>query len=258
MLDLPRAVRLALWGSAVLTGDIDPATALRAVQRDDEPHTVSGEAASASTVAELIAALASGGASRLRVALPAPGDPAGLRGPAAFTIAATDAGEAVVIEGDGPALGLVPVVTEFGSALEPGAMVDWVAFPAAPSPPPSDSLADADRSLREALRAATEVLTTLDVSRWREDAAERIAGVRDGGLPRDAVPPGTDPRAGRVLASAVRVRAIAALALEDDGASVTGWEASRRATVLREVDAVARRCLATAVNAQAPEARTSR
>ena len=256
-LDLPRAVRLALWGSAFLARDVDLPSVLRAVQRDDEPHSVSG-AAAATSLADLLPDLAASGASALRVVLPVPGDPFGLAGPPSFTAEATDAGEAVLVEAGRAPIGLVPHVTEFGSTVEPGALVDWHAWQAEPAPPPAESLTDADRSLREAMRTATEALAGLDVSRWREDPADRIAGVRDGGLPRDAVPRGLDQRAARVLTSAARVRAIAALALEDDGASVTGWEAVERARTLREVDAVARRSMVTAVNSRVPQSPTSR
>lgn len=257
MLDLPRAVRLAAWASALLDGETDLDTALRAVQRDDEPHTLSGDAAPFPTLADLLRGLAASGATGIRVALPAPGDPGGLAGPPGFTAEATDAGEAVLVEARAP-LGLVPEVTEFGSVLEPGALTDWHVHLAVLPPPLPDGLGDADRSLREALRTATDMLSGLEVSRWREDAAERIASVRDGGLPQNALPPGTDPRAARVIGSAARVRAITALALEDDGGAVTGWEATRRAAALRDVDRVARRALAAAVNAQVSEPRTRR
>ncbi|MFZ5869981.1 MAG: hypothetical protein ACOYXW_05565 [Actinomycetota bacterium] len=250
MLDLPRAVRLSLWGTAALRGRVPRSACLAAVQRDDEPHTVSGEPTAAGTLADLLDELGGAGASLVRVVLPAPGDPSDLTGPPAFTAAATEAGEAAVVRLGDDALGLVPEVTAFGSALEPGALVDWRVHRARPLRPPTETLADADRALREALRSATEVLAALDVSRWREDAAERILAVRDGGLARDALPPGTDPRAARVLATATRVRAIVELALEDDGAAVTGWEATRRSATLRDVDAVARRSLAAAVTAE--------
>ncbi|MFP5336045.1 MAG: hypothetical protein ACLGIV_12125 [Actinomycetes bacterium] len=250
MLDLPRAARLALWGTTALHGDASAADAARAVQRDDEPHTVTGDVTVATTLVGLLDDCRAAGATSLRTVLPAAGDPQGLTGPPEATVAATDAGEAAVVATARATLALVPDVTVFGSHLEPGAMVDWRVLAVNPLRPPTESLADADRALREALRAATEALAQLDVSRWREDAADRIVAVRDGGLLPDVLPPGTDPRVARVVATAARVRAIVELALEDDGAAVTGWEATRRAAALRDVDAVARRCLAAALDAQ--------
>lgn len=250
VLDLPRAARLALWGTTALRGDASTTDVARAVQRDDEPHTVTGEVTAATTLVDLLEDCRAAGATSLRTVLPAPGDPQGLTGPPGTTVAATDAGEAAVVQAPGGPLALVPEVTVFGSHLEPGAIVEWRVLVANPLRPPAESLADADRALREALREAVEALARLDVSRWREDAADRIVRVRDGGLLPDALPPGTDPRVARVAATAARVRAIVELALEDDGAAVTGWEATRRAGTLRDVDAVARRCLAAALDAQ--------
>jgi hypothetical protein len=271
VLSLPRSARLAAWGAAVLAGRETAPDAVRAVCGTDEAHVVHGlpgldgapgAEGAGPGVAELLEALRSAGAAGLRVALPAPGDPFGLPGPAAFNVEAVDAGEAVLVEGElllphgVGRLGLVPEVTEFGSAWEPGATVAWRAEPVhAPPAPEATTLSDAERSLRTALADATRALADLDVARWREDAADRIAAVRDGALGRSELPPGTDPRALRVAASAARVRAIVALAVEDDGAAVTGFEATARARSLRAVDAVARRALAVAVNAAADAVR---
>jgi hypothetical protein len=245
MLELPRAALLALWGTAVLRGDVPAVAAARAVHGDDEPHAVTGGTA-ATTLDELLEELTASGTTGLRAVLPAPGDPAGLAGPAEFTGEATDAGEAVLAEGGRSALGLVPKVAAFGSALEPGVLVTWHVQEVAPARPASEGVADADRALREALRTATDALAGLDVSRWRDDAADRIAAVRDGGLRHGVLPPGTDARVARVLTTAARVRAIAALALEDDGAALTGWQAAERFRALRDVDRVARSALAVA------------
>jgi len=265
VLDLPRSARLAAWGTAALTGRVRREDAARAVVATDEAHAVQDLPSAVQpeddvpAVVALLAALRGAGAEGLRVALPAPGDPAGLPGPAAFNAEALEAGEAVLVEGElllphgVGRLGLVPQVTEFGSAWEPGASVTWLVAPVlAPPAPDGTSLADAERSLRSALAEAVRALADLDVARWREDAADRITAVRDGALSLAALPPDADPRALRVAASAARVRAIVALAVEDDGAAVTGYEASSRARSLREVDAVARRALAVAVNACAP------
>ncbi|NAZ77752.1 hypothetical protein GTQ99_20390, partial [Kineococcus sp. T13] len=200
---------------------------------------------------------AGAGPAVLLLALPVPGDPRGLPGPAALNVAALEAGECVVVELAGlqQRWALVPEVTEFGSAWEPGALVTWSLRAAAPRrAPESTGLADSERELRLALATATQALASLDVARWREDAADRIAAVRDGALAPDALPPGTSPRAARVLQTAARVLAIVELATEDDGAAITSWEATSRAQALREVAAVARRALTAAVNAHAEPA----
>jgi hypothetical protein len=253
VLDVPRSVRLAAWGTAYLRGEVPVEAAVTAVTRDDEPHEVGGGSAPAGVLdlATLLASLAQR-ASSLRVVLPIPGDVRGLPGPSVFNVAATDVGEGVLTDPAEPAsaVGLVPAITEFGSAWEPGAMVTWHVHDVA-SRRVTDwgSLGEAERALRHALIGATEALASLDVARWREDAADRIASVRDGSLARDVVPPTSDQRAVRVLATAARVRAIVALASEDDGAAFSGWEATQRSRALSGVDGIARRAMAAAVDA---------
>ncbi|WP_432512359.1 hypothetical protein [Kineococcus sp. SYSU DK001] len=270
MLDLPRSARLAAWGTGVLTGRVPVAGAVAAVVRDDEPHGVRweddagpGPARGAQDLAGLLGALAAsgGGGGRLLLVLPVPGDPRGLPGPAAVNVAALEAGECVLFEpgagagagagvDPGPRWALVPHVTEFGSVWEPGAFVRWDGHAAAPRrAPEASSVAESEQELRVALATATRALSTLDVARWREEAADRIVAVRDGALVRDALPPGFAPRALRVVQTAARVLAIVDLATEDDGAAITSLEATSRAAALREVGAVARRALVAAVNA---------
>ncbi|WP_432485045.1 hypothetical protein [Kineococcus esterisolvens] len=270
MLDLPRSARLAAWGTGVLTGAAGLDAAVAAVVRDDEPHAVRWAADApgprtgpprSEDLAGLLAALAAAGCGPLLLALPVPGDPGALPGPAAVNVAALEAGECVLAEvPGGPARwALVPEVTDFGSVWEPGAMVTWSVLGAAPRrAPESSSVADSERELRLALATATRALASLDVARWREDAADRITAVRDGGLARDALPPGTAPRAARVLQTAARVLAIVELAAEDDGAAVTSFEATSRAQALREVAQVARRAVVAAVNAHAEPVRPPR
>jgi hypothetical protein len=200
-------------------------------------------------LADLLDQLA-GRAAAVRAVLPVPGDASGLSGPGAAIQAAVEAEEAAVTVplATGVACILVPQVEWFGSELEPGCQVTWRSFRVdmAASPASLPQLSDAERAMHEALMEAVEALASLDVARWRDDAAERIAMVRDGGLPGGLIPPGTDRRVVRVLSSAVRVRAIVSLAAEDDGAAITGWQADRRAAGLRHVDHVARTALVAA------------
>lgn len=264
MLDLPRSVRLAAWGTAVLTGSADLETAVRAVTGDDEPHRVSyadHDVDTAALGADLAVAL--GGfldaqVPGLRVTLPVPGDVLGLPGPPAFNRVALAAGECVLTDpvrsgwaaeaGLNPSAGMVPQITTFGSEWEPGVMVTWQLYAVEPRRlTVVGSLGDAERELKEALITATEALSRLDVARWRDDAAHRIAAVRDGGLPRGALPPSAPGRCVRVLGAAARVRAIIELAAEDEGAAVSSHEMERRARTLRELDGVCRRAMTAAV-----------
>lgn len=270
VLELPRSVRLAAWGTAVLAGTATVAAAVPAVTGDDEPHLVGpgdGPGHGPGDLTELLAGLKGTGVPGLRVVLPVPGDVLGLPGPPAFNQVALGAGECVLTEpvapgpavradpAGGPAgragsgdLGFVPEITVFGSAWEPGALVTWRSYPVRPRRlTVFGSLSEAERELRQALVTATEALARLDVARWRDDAAGRIAAVRDGGLPKGAIPPSTPGRCARVLATAARVRALVELAAEDDGAAVSSYEAQARATALRSLDGVCRRAMTAAV-----------
>lgn len=257
VLEPARSARLAAWGTAVLRGEVAPVAAIRAVTGDDEPHEVEAFTDAAAVLppgglAELLAALAGLGVVGLRVVLPRPGDVLGLPGPPDFNIAAVDAGECVLTEPlpDGSAWGLIPQITPYGSVWEPGTLVTWQVHGVLPRRVTDvASLAEAERELREALRVATEALAQLDVTRWRDDAADRIAAVRTGALPSGALPPTAPQRSAGVLATALRVGAIVALASEDDGGAVTLHDADARRQALRGLDGVTRRAVTAAVNA---------
>lgn len=245
--DLPRSVLLALWLDARPSDGRALDRALRAVQRDDEPHTVSGWADTEVSLRDAMSAW-----SRHPIVsaalLPAPGDVAGV--PAAVSAAAIDAGECVLVEAEGRSFAVVPVVEQFGSDLEPGYLVSWHVRDV-----PSwrtavlgqiGSLADAERRLRTGLAQATEALAALDVARWRPDAAEAIVGLRST-APADWGPPSSlDPRRANVITTAMRLLTIVRLATEDDGGAVNLWQADQRSTALREIDRVARHALAAA------------
>lgn len=253
--ELPRSVLLASWGTAALTGGASADQARVAVEGDDEPHgvVVRGGAPVASCdggdLAGLLSALRAAGVAGLRVVLPSPGDVLGLPGPAAVNAEALEAGECVLTVG-GPPMALVPEVEGFGSRWEPGTHVTWHVLDCEPSTVTDvGSLGEAERELREALLSATAALDDLDVARWRPDAAVRLQSLRRGVVSEATLPAGTPPRAVRVVDLAWRVRGIVELAAEDDGGSVSGWEATRRAEALRGLDRTGRRALVAAANA---------
>ncbi|WP_163542232.1 hypothetical protein [Occultella kanbiaonis] len=254
-IDVPRSVLAALWVDALR----DPGArtsvsdALAAIIGEDEPHTVDG----GGSLAELL--LRAGGG-QVVAALPSPGQPFALGGPAGEL--AMEVGEALVVSGSqlGPPSGAtgsfvaVPIVTEFGSALEPGAMVTWQVFAGTAGPPAVDSLGEARAGLAEALNVAIEALSRMDVARWREEAAEEISMLASSVVPpalEIRLPPDQDPRRTDLLARAARLTAIVELARTDDGAAVNAWQADQRSAALRHVAAAARRAL-TAASASAP------
>ncbi len=258
LLALPRSVLLALWAQEVGAGSGPLQAAVRAVQGDDEPHVVDAPGDAGLSGAGLAGLLAGWGSGPRDVAavLPAPGDVTGV--PAAVSETSVDAGECVLVHTRSGSFAAVPQVEEFGSVLERGHLVRWRV-----SEVPDwrtrlqgslGSLADSERDLRLALISATEALASLDVARWRPDAADAIAALRSDAPLRWPVPAGLDGRRVRVLLSAARLRAIVSLATADDGGAVNLWQADQRSTALREVDRAARRAMsaATATGAVGP------
>lgn len=263
---LPRSALLTAWGAAVAAGRVAAADAVRAVGGQDEPHTLVGQddwmapvelpVPEPGYLSDLMVLLAAAGERRplqVRCVLPAPGDVLGVPGPPALVGAAAEAGECVVLQGllgpDGPeAVGLVPEVEAFGSADDTGHQVTWRLWRASTAPVPSvvGSLAEADMTLRVALRDATTALERLDVASWRDDVVSGLRSTADTGHVR--LPRTVDARAVRVATSAERVLDIVGAAALDHGGTVSGWESAKRADALGGVARAARAALAAAVS----------
>jgi hypothetical protein len=161
------------------------------------------------------------------LALPVPGSLAPLRGPAAFNSAALEYGEAVVASSAG--IGLVPM--RLGSAVQ------WRVF-AAERPLAPASPYDAERALNEVIITAATVLSRLDVA----------AGPRPAGPAGPMLAPGYSTRQQATAERAARLLAMCDAALDHDGASISVFEADRRAGELRRVRARAGEALGAAVS----------
>ncbi|TNC45914.1 hypothetical protein [Mumia zhuanghuii] len=245
MPSLSRSARWVCWFNAWLAGAAPLETAVDAVRADDAAHHVLGTAAPGAEVLPpeplLLAwgGLRRAGASGASLTLPEPGDPYGLAGPAVFTAAATDSGEAVVVDGLG--LGLIPEVV--------GSGVFWHRYEANPAPHTA-GLAEASRELRTELAVTADELLTLDLARWQPEVREALSGIRDA---TDALlAPGYAPRAEELAATAQRCLAIAELAAGTDSAAVTAWEVEARGNHLRGLARTARHALVAACNAGRP------
>lgn len=246
--DLPRSVRLAAWGGAVLRATTSPDLALDAIVGTDLTHDVDGMPGEPDPLPLLLALgrLRALGATGLVLALPVPGDVAGLPGPPELNAEALEAREAVLVRGTAPmSYAMVPAVEAAGSA---SARVQWRLRPAAPSRVTAvPSLPEADRALKEALAEATEQLVRLDVARWRPEVLETLSRMREA-AEEAVLPPDYPARADRVLGSARRVAAILALARPDPGAAVSAGAIAMRSEVLTRLEAVVRHAVVAAVN----------
>jgi hypothetical protein len=230
---LPRSATLSLWSAAVARGAAGPDDLADAVRGDDPRHLVVDwpDTGGPVSLAELPGLVRRAGAVLALCAAPAPGDPAGLAGPAAFNQAALDAGEAVVFGGapGTPAIGLVPELD--------ARTVLWRAHRVA-SPPTADP-GEASRTLRRTLLSTTETLVDLDVASWQPEIPDLLMNLRDR-EPLD-LPPDTPAALVEGLERAVLCREIVALALEDHGGSTTAAAMAARRGCLTDLDRAARR-----------------
>lgn len=230
---LPRAALFSIWVSAWLRGEVSADDLGRRLDsgHEDAVHVVVDLPHEASAQPLLIAlgALRRSGAGAARLALPAPGDPVGLAGPAAFNIAALEAQQAVVLDGAG--LGLVPALV--------GRAVEWCCLPAAPPAPldPGEAAAGLHRTLLE----VTALLTDLDVATWQPEIPDALMNLRH--RPALMLPASYDERRRERLDRALLCLEIVTLARDAGTGTLTAGEADRRRRALDELDRAARRGL---------------
>jgi hypothetical protein len=239
-----RSARLAAWATAFLDGRVSLDEATLRIIGNDRGHDITGLPGCDGPVGLTLAlgALRRAGVTGLRLVLPVPGDPAGVRGPAALTNDAVAAGEAALTEGGGETYGIVPRIAQ--------CHVVWKVYDAADAPAADLTIGAAERVLTETLLECTDELSALDVAALTPEAAAALERYREEDRRSvGSLPPGHPPRAARVLALADRLTAIADLAAIDDGAAVSSTRADRRRALLAEVATAARQARMAAYNA---------
>ena len=251
----PRSALLACWTSAWLAGDASlPELVARVIQHDDD-HTVTGLWVDDLELEQAAGRLRAEGVRRLRVVLPAPGDPLGLPRPGPFTSAALLAGEGVLaLHDDGSGTGLVPTLTSHGTELDGTVTtVLWTAYPIeVAGPDQGPFLHEAEHDLRLGVVEATQALVDLDVARWNPDIGDALRDLRRDArrsIDDDELPGSWPPRARQVLVQARQLAEIVQLAATEVGGAVDASEAAERAKVLRELARVVRRARVAAYNA---------
>jgi hypothetical protein len=233
--DLPMSAVLALWFSAWAAGASSLDAARDAVVGDDTAHDVVGLPGAEEPLPLILALgrLRAAGAGHAGLALPVPGDPLGLAGPADFNADALEAGEAVLLEG--ASLGLVP--------YRAGAGVVWRCHRVAARRQVPDPQ-EAHSALRHAVLEAADSLAALDVARWRPEVADALMALRRPSAVH--VPDGMRPGSITLASLATRCRAIVELALVDDGGALSASESEQRRAALIPLDHAARRGLVAA------------
>lgn len=249
---VPASATLVAWTNAWLAGHIGLDDAADAVEETHGPQLVAGLPGEEdeTPLRRALAHAHTRRLARLRLALPATGDPLGLIGPPELNASSIDAGEAVLSEGGFDPIGLVPAEDRRGSSY---VGVRWAVHPARYGTPDTPSLPEAEQQLTVAMRDATQTLLALDVPRWHPEAAETLAALRGG--PRDEsptnLPPGYSPRAHRVVALAGRLALVVDIALSDEGGAVAASEMTSRREALRDLDRAIRRARVAAYNSAA-------
>jgi len=228
---LPLSAVLATWLDAARAGQVRPEDLADAVRGDDPRHLVTGlpeqDVLELHELPEVITG-------RISLALPAPGDLVGLGGPAAFNVAATDAGEAVVAG----SFGLVPE--------EDARTVVWRAYPADRVPYVDERETAAE--LRLALADVTRRLVDLDVAAWQPEIPDLLLNLRHRQpLP---LPPGYDSRRVETAERAVLCLDILELARSSDGGAVSAYEMEHRRAALNDLGRATRRALVGACSSR--------
>ena len=253
----PRSALLACWTTAWLAGDASLSDLVERVTAHDDSHLVTDLWVDDLEVEQAVGRLRADGVSRVRLVLPAPGDPLGLPGPGPFTAAALATGEGVLaLRPDGTGTGLVPSLTVHGSELD-GTVTSvlWHAFPVeVPGPDQGPFLHEAEHDLRVGVVEAARALLDLDVARWDPDLGDALQDLRRQarrGIDEDELPGSWPSRARDVLVRTRQLAGVVALASRGTGGAVDAREAEARDRVLRELGRVVRRARVAAYNAGA-------
>jgi hypothetical protein len=221
---LPVSALLATWLDAVRAGHTGPDELSRVVRGDDPRHLVAGlPGRDVLDLVELPAALHG----QVSLALPVPGDPVGLGGPASFNVAAIEAGEAVVAG----SIGLVPHLD--------ARTVVWQAHRVDPVPWVDER--ETASSLKVTLLEVTRRLVDLDVAAWQPEIPDLLLNLRH--RPPLPLPPGIDARRVETLERAVLCLEVVGLARTGEGGAVSAYEVGRRREALEDLDRAARRAL---------------
>lgn len=251
----PRSALLACWMNAWLAGEVSLPDLVSKVTAYDDDHTVVGLWVDDLDLEQAAARLRAEGVDRVRLVLPAPGDPLGLPRPGEFTARALTAGEGVLaVRPDGSGTGLVPEVTGHGSELDGTVTtVQWHAYAVEVSGPDQGPfLHEAEHDLRLGVVEAARALADLDVARWSPDVADALMDLRRDarrGIDTDELPGSWPTRAREVLVRTRQLAALVSLAQQDTGGAVTAPEALARDAVLRDLARVVRRARVAAYNA---------
>lgn len=240
---------MTVWLSAWLAGAAAPDDVLDALEPWAEAHDVvaddestaritglPGPAERSSSITFLLGAvrkLAGPVPGPARVALPVPGDLRGIPSTGAFSRAAVEAGEGVLLVDIG--YGLVPTPVAEG-------LLRWTVYSVLEVVPLESHLplGETEYGLRDQVRQSASILTELGVARHRPGVRQEIENaLRE--RPASLWPDGMPSNTLRVLQHADEVEAIlAAASVDDPGGALTASAARARTDALRPLETAVR------------------
>lgn len=244
---LPASVRVALWGTAALAGQLSV---------EEVPRRALPDIDECSGLVEPLTLWRDLGERAVLVALPRPGDVTGVpRGAPDLLGAATAAEECVLVPGLGGAL--VPQVQQFGPEGDQGWIVRWESFAADPVPThqvEALDLGQVELGLRIQLADQTQALARVGGVPFVDTAAPHAsrarAAVRGSTLTGPwGLPEGIPARAARVIDLAGTVLQVTDAGLGHGAQSLDAGTTTTRADLLRHLQGTAARALADATNA---------
>lgn len=237
MLRLPDAALVACWLNAWLASSQSTDAVISGISgRSGTTEFVGPEPGCRLPPALFLGEIRRRGVRRASCALPVPGDPLGLGGPAVFNADALDANGGVVLHGS--RLGMVPA----GG----GKVTTWHLSAAEP-PTYLPAVAEADRALRIAMTETADALATLDVAAWHPDVADALLNLRQH-VAQDEPAPFASAQAARLAHDGIRAVSIISLARTDDGGAVSASQAAQRTAALQPLDRAARAAVVAATS----------
>lgn len=241
---IPRVVVLATWVNSWLTGkssadDVTSALDVFGPQRICPQGSPGGESVGLAIGLNELGVKTGTEAGRLRVVLPTFGDPSGLPGPDRLNQEAIAAGQAAII--DHVDVALIPHIE--------GDVTTWCTHRATPSARPGMRIRpeEAASAVKTALLDATTELAELDLASGRDDVTDALTEInirmKRISLPRSL--PGTDQH---TIHSAAQILGICEVALAASRPAPTSALDRQRVSVLTDLAATARHCLAAAAS----------
>ena len=238
---VPRSGVVAAWATAYLRERVSLDGAVTGILAGGPTHRIIADGEEWAW-ALVLGRLRRDGVTSLRLYLPAPGDVAGLPGPADLSRRALSAGE-VVVTCDGRPSALLPTPSDDGHLI-------WEWRPVDTSRPWDTTVGQATRDFVQAITDGADELERLDLAAGRDEVAASLAAV-DAALSGLVLPSSHPARAVELIARSTRLFGALVIAQSREGAAVSAGEVGARSRALAPLVRAARHAMAAGYSAGA-------